>query len=235
VFAETLCAMQKGDKMKPIKHAACFLLVVVCNFLALAQQTATTDDGKKVILKKDGTWEYAKEEPKRTGSFDFRKANWGMSKKQVKATESGKVERDDDEVLAYSGTVSGMDALIAYIFIDSKLVRAKYVFLPQHTNKNDYIVDYKGIKETLTDKYGSPKSDDSYWRNDLYKTDYSEWGFAVSLGHLTYSAEWETESSEISLILSGENYKIHLATEYISKQLKNLEETARQKKKKTEF
>jgi hypothetical protein len=229
--------MQKGDKMKSATHRLCILPLVILLWSALgfAQQTATTDDGKKVVLKKDGTWEYAKEEPRKSASFDFRKATWGMSKKQVKATESGKIVRDDDDVLAYSGTVSGMEALIAYIFTDSKLVRAKYVFLPDHTNKNDYIVDYKNVKETLTDKYGAAKSDDSYWRNDLYKTDYSEWGFAVSLGHLTYSADWETESTEISLILSGENYKINLATEYTSKQFKSLEETARQKKKKNEF
>jgi len=229
--------MQKGDKMKQATRKLYILPLVISLWSALgfAQQSATTDDGKNVILKKDGTWEYVKEEPKKTTSSDFRKVAWGMSKKQVKATESSKVERDDDDVVAYSGTVSGMEALIAYIFTDSKLVRAKYVFLPDHTNKNDYIVDYKNVKETLTDKYGVPKSDDSYWRNDLYKSDYSEWGFAVSLGHLTYSADWETESTEISLILSGENYKIRLVTEYTSKQLKSLEETARQKKKKTEF
>jgi hypothetical protein len=217
----------------------CFIIsaVLLFSWISLAQQKATTDDGRRVILKPDSTWEYEKDIlPKASSSsFDFRKAKWGMSKKQVKATESGKIERDDDVVLGYSGRVSDMECFIVYIFTENKLVRTKYVFIPKHSNENDYIVDYKNIKEGLTKKYGSPKSDDSYWRNELYKDDYSHWGFAVSLGHLTYLADWETESSKISLILSGENYKVNLATEYISKQFEGLEEKAVEKKNKDEL
>jgi hypothetical protein len=213
------------------------LAFIVCSSFSFSQLKATTDDGRRVILKADSTWEFDKEtHPKVSSSTsDFRKAKWGMSKKQVKVTESGKIERDDEMVLAYSGKVSDMECLIAYIFADNKLVRAKYVFIPKHSNENDYIVDYKNIKEGLTKKYDAPKSDESYWRNELYKDDYSHWGFAVSLGHLTYSADWETESTEISLVLSGENYHVSLATEYTSKQFKGLEEKAREKKTKDEF
>ncbi|MCX6143155.1 MAG: hypothetical protein NTZ35_08040 [Ignavibacteriales bacterium] len=222
--------------MQPAKIFALGLLLLRLCAGAYAQQTATTDDGRKVILKTDGTWEYTKKEATvRTNSVDFRKSNWGMSKKQVKATESGKIVRDDETALVYSGEVSGLDALIGYIFVDSKLVRTKYIFLPKHTNQNDFIQDYGTVKAALTEKYGTPKSDNTYWRNELYKSDYSEWGFAVSLGHLVYTAEWETESSKINIILSGENYKVHLSTEYASKRFENLEDAAQQKKKASEF
>lgn len=223
--------------MKSAIHKLCIfpLVIFLWTTLGFAQQNATTDDGKKVLLKKDGTWEYTKDEPKKTTTFDFRKVAWGMSKKQVKATESNMVVVDNDSVLAYTGRVSGKKALISYSFTNSKLVQAIYVFLTDHTNKNDYIVDYENVKETLTNKYGTPKSDDVDWRNDLYKSDDSEWGFAISLGHLNYRSNWETESSEITLLLTGENYKIQLITKYASKQFEGLEETARQKKINIEF
>jgi hypothetical protein len=200
-----------------------------------SQQNAVTDNGKKVILKNDGTWEYAKEETTKSSSLNFRKTKWGMSKKEVKKTETGKIVRDDEKVLVYNGIVSNIDALIVYIFASDKLVRAKYMFTPKHTNKNDYLIDYDNVKETLTKKYGSPQPDDSYWRNELYKDDYSEWGFAVSLGHLTYSSEWETENTKILLMLSGENYDIDLNAEYSSKALKYLEEQEKEKKKINEY
>jgi len=202
------------------------------------QQNATTDDGRKVILKNNGTWEYLKEDTNKTiksSFFDFRKSKWGMSKKEIKKTEIGKIKREEDKVIVFDGTVSNIDALIAYIFVEDKLVRAKYIFTPKHSNKNDFLVDYRTVKDALTEKYGTPQSDDTYWRNDLYKDNYSEWGFAVSLGHLTYSCDWETETSKILLMLSGENYTVDLVTEYSSKELKYLEENEKKKRKLNEY
>jgi hypothetical protein len=214
-----------------------FIFLFFCSYVAFAQLKATTDDGRRVVLKSDSTWEFEKDlsQKPKISNFDFRKCKWGMSKKQVKATESGRIERDDETVLAYSGKVSDMNCLIAYIFVENKLVRAKYAFIPKHSNQNDYILDYKNVKENLIKKYGEPISDDSYWRDKLYQDDISQWGFAISLGHLRYSALWETESSEIFLDLSGENYHVDLASEYTSKQYKGLEEKAKEKKSKDEF
>ena len=73
---------------------------------------------------------------------------------------------------------------------------------------------------TLTKKYGKPKMDfPGVWKNDLYKDDKSEWGFAVSLGHLAYGASWETSTTKIEIMLSGDNYKINLILSYFSKEL----------------
>jgi hypothetical protein len=43
---------------------------------------------------------------------------------------------------------------VIYIFAGDKLTRAKYSIIEEHSNKNDYISDYKAIKELLTKKYG---------------------------------------------------------------------------------
>ncbi|MCD6098451.1 DUF3157 family protein [bacterium] len=211
------------------------LFSVSASPLALADQIAITEDGKKVLLKDEGTWEYIKEEPKKEEMYDFRKTTWGMGKIQVKKTEKGKIVEEDENLLAYQGTVGGLDCFILYIFAEGKLVRAKYAFTETHSNKNDYISDFNTLKETLTKKYGKPVKDSRIWRNDLYEDDYQYWGFAVSLGHLAYFAEWETPNTYITLALYGENYEITLAIEYQSKKLKKLEEKEREKKSLDEF
>ena len=206
-------------------------LMCCLSFPAYANRLAVTENGKTVILKDDGTWVIRKDKNPSHSTKNFRKTVWGMSKSQVKATESGKPKKEDDSTFVYVGRVSGMNALIIYIFAENKLVRAKYLFREQHSNENDYISDYDNLKKALVKKYGKVKDEKSVWRDDLYKDNYSKWGFAVSLGHRIYYSQWETKDTEIFLVLSGENYKIDLVAEYCSKVLKDLEKKVREKER----
>jgi len=151
--------------------------------------------------------------------YDFRKTNWGMSKEQVKATENKKPDFEEDNVLAYKVKINGDDYFCAYSFLKDKLHNAGYAFAEKHTNRNLYIDDYKKLKELLIKQYGKPLTDRTTWDSDLYKDDISEWGFAVSLGHLSYGATWETSATYITLGLNGDNYKINLLLAYDSKEL----------------
>jgi len=143
-----------------------------------------------------------------------------MSKEQVKATEDKKPGIEDDASLAYKVTINGKEFACAYSFLENKLYAGGYIFIGEHTNENLYIEDYKDIKETLTKKYGKPKTDiPGLWKNDLYKDDKSQWGFAISLGHLVYGTSWETSTTRIVFSLWGDNYNIKLALYYTSKEL----------------
>lgn len=164
------------------------------------------------------------------GDYDFRKTKWGMSISQVKSSEPLTVAKEDENLLGYKTTVIGKDVLVIYIFVDNQLVRTKYVLAESHTNKNDFITDYNDFKNILIKKYGKPKQDKTVWRKELYKDDYSRWGTAISLGHLIYFTSWETEDTEISTILMGENYSISCIVEYSSKNLKEIEKKAQEKK-----
>jgi hypothetical protein len=153
--------------------------------------------------------------------YDFRKANWGMSKEQVKATEDKKPDIDADTALGYSNIMIGGEPFTCvYLFLEDKLYHSGYSPFVTHTNKNLYIDDYENLKETLTKKYGKPKSDKVVWINDLYKDDKQEWGHAISRGDLSYVATWETSTTEIVLTLSGDNYRVVLIIGYDSKELK---------------
>jgi hypothetical protein len=162
------------------------------------------------------------------GKKQFRNASWRMSPDEVKKTENSEFLFQKDNILAYKGKLIDFDALIAYFFAENQLVRARYVLEEEHTNKNDYIEDYKSLKNKLISKYGEPSTDKTEWKNDLYRGDPSLWGFAVSLGHLYYYSIWYADDTNITLSIRGDNYKIHTILEYESKQLVHMEEREKQ-------
>jgi hypothetical protein len=159
-----------------------------------------------------------------------------MLKDEVKKTEDQKPIKEDASLVAYTTTVAQRKMLIAYYFTASgRLAKARYAVLEEHTNKNDFIEDYMSMKGNLVDKYGDPKSDTVVWKNDLYKDDEAQHGFAVSLGHLVYDAAWETKTTDIELQLFGDNYEIHLFAEYTSKLLGPIFARDQKEKEKNEF
>jgi len=158
-----------------------------------------------------------------------------MSKEQVKATENKKPDLEEDNALAYKVKINGDDYFCAYSFLKDKLHNAGYAFAEKHTNRNLYIDDYKKLKELLIKQYGKPLTDRTTWDSDLYKDDRSEWGFAVSLGHLSYGATWETSATYITLGLNGDNYKINLLLAYNSKELKAWSKQTKEKETSKEF
>lgn len=213
--------------MKSVVFCLLLLILGVCPFSTVFSDTAAiTKDGKKVLLK---------EKPKEEGLYDFRKTTWGMSKTQVKKTEKGEAIEGGESPLLYHGRVAGLDCIVAYSFVEEKLVRTAYMFTEDHSNRNDHISDYNNVKEILVKKYGEPIKDETIWKNDLYRDDAQRHGFAVSLGHLVLFSSWATHSTQIGLLLRGENYEINFAVQYQSKKLKVLEEKAREKKSLKEF
>jgi hypothetical protein len=66
---------------------------------AASDQTAITQNGKRVLLKDDGTWEYAEKHLEQDSFCDFRKTKWGMNKAQVMKVEKGKPAADEKDML----------------------------------------------------------------------------------------------------------------------------------------
>jgi len=144
--------------------------------------------------------------------YIFRKSNWNDSKSQVIASETinlAEQESQGFEMLYGETTLMGLDVIVLYYFADNMLVKGAYVITEKHSNRNDYIEDYKTMKELLIRKYGKPNKDKQVWKIDRYKDDPSEYGFAVSLGHLIYYTWWNLDGGEtIGTNLTGENYEI---------------------------
>lgn len=173
-----------------------------------------------------------------TNQYDFRQTNWGMSKEEVKATEDKKPFSEDATSLFYKEMeIIGRSFFCHYSFMQNKLYESSYsigtTLGEVHSNKNDYIDDYENLKELFTKKYGKPKREEVIWKNDLFKNKKQDWGTAISIGHLGYVATWETPTTEIGMVLAGNNYEIFLSVGYKSKELKEWADKIKEEKAKS--
>jgi hypothetical protein len=177
---------------------------------------------------------------------DFRRACWGMSQAQVEATESGKpleVRRENGEVVvkydpARDGDLTGR---LIFIFAGDKLVRAKYLSDAEHSDLNDFIVDFRALEPSLMEKYGKPAKERAVWESDLYQQERLPYldqdrtlpsdilpsdqnaGLAVSLGNLRLITQRGNARTRVIHTLTGENHRIIHQVEYRSIELEALE------------
>jgi hypothetical protein len=146
-----------------------------------------------------------------SAGYDFRKTKWGMSQDDVIAAEKADPEKGETgifEFLAYQTRVLDKDVYLGYYFFNNKLIMARYILAEKHTNKNDFISDYLDFQEILKGKYGQPQSDKIIWKNERYRNKPTRYGMALSLGHLAYSSDWKTPSTNIECSMAGENFEI---------------------------
>lgn len=208
----------------------CFIIILICFALAGCgrKEAANNPEQEDAVQSvSDGaTIEDALiKEIQTIGKRDFRKTTWGMDKKTVKLTEPDDPKSEEDSAMIYSRKVAGMDVLIGYIFVEDKLVRAKYMFHPQHDDLNAYITDQNNIKKALEKRYGKSAKERAIWRNELYTNIPSQWGIALGQGYVTFLSLWQTPKTEITVTLKGDNGKIDLWLEYKSKALAKLEQS----------
>lgn len=212
-----------------MKKSIIALVLFLSPFLVFAEQTAITQDGKEVILNDDGTWKYAETVKDSDEDFHFRKTRWGMSVEEVKASETAEFfeNHSDNETLYYYDYITSSDIayFLRYYFIEDKLISARYTCSEIKTSRNLYISEYKKLKGLISKKYGEPIQDHMVWKDDLYKDDESDYGFAVSYGDLTYFSHWENEDTSLTLMLQGKNFECELDVEYFSKKHKPLIDT----------
>ncbi len=150
---------------------------------------------------------------------DFRGNYWGTTKEQVglrtgrSFSSSGLGVFLGDERCR----VVGLKCSVSFYFLGAELVRGLTSIREEHSNKNDFILDYERLKAGLNRKYGAPTRTDVRWRNDLFRENPDAFGMAVGLGHLIFESTWETATTTIDLVLSGDNSEVLLAVMYTSR------------------
>lgn len=160
----------------------------------------------------------------------FRGIPWGSTMEFVRSHEQGAFIGEQNELQLYKGRLNNLTVIVGYVFVDDKLVRAQYRVNEPHSNSNLYIVDFDGLEKLLRKKYGRPSDSQTAWGDDLYRDDQRNRGLAVSMGHLAEIRTWQTRKSTISLVLTGDNFKVSLVVEYQGKKFKRLEKRKRQAK-----
>ncbi len=141
---------------------------------------------------------------------DFREVNWGATMSDVQASEEfTPVATEVENALSFTGKVNGKKVAAVYEFLpDDRLYSAGYVFEEDHTNRNRYIRDYEEISAVLERVYGTPKTTNTIWSNDLYRDSPQDYGMAVAVGHVQYQASWDTETTLIGHVLHGNDFQI---------------------------
>ena len=187
---------------------------------------ATINDGRTAVLYADGTWRLVEDsdsgtlEPTEAG---FRKSSWGMSMSDVERVEARDEMVRGEGFLFHEARIADMPCEIYFIFARHQLIRGRVRFTVEHSNATDFIYDFDRIKDLMSKKYGSALKDEEIWKDDLYQDDPSEWGMAIGNGGLVKFATWAADDTDITLLLSGDNYEIFFAIDYVSKRFGHLE------------
>lgn len=155
--------------------------------------------------------------------FDLR---WGDSMAAVRK-QRGTPASSDHDSLTYSTSVTGLDSLALLTFVNDKLSSVTYIFTNRHTDDNLYISDFDSVDAALKGKYGNPETHGVYWRNNLYKDDHEHWGLAIAAGQMYMDANWETDDTEITHRLVGDNFTITHGVGYVSREFRLAAETAK--------
>lgn len=154
---------------------------------------------------------------------DFRHTKWGMHLNDVLAAEEAPLKSKTRTRLEYDTVVAGKKIILRYTLAKDRLIGASYLLAENHIIDNKYVQDFEDFKAVLSRKYGPPRNEKNTWKNGSYfQNDRSQWGFAVSTGKLKRTADWQTETTEIELVLKGTNFNISCEITYLSRQLKHL-------------
>jgi len=156
-------------------------------------------------------------------NFNFRYTKWGMTAKEVIASENGIEPIDKKEnMLKYKTQILGRNMDLIYQFADNKLIGSSYVLDENYINSQSFITTYHKFKNKLVTKYGEPNKDVMKWLNGTYKNARNKWGLALSLGHLEYFAYWRATGTEVSCTLKEDNHNVLFLVEYRSTEFSDL-------------
>ncbi|MBH0099376.1 hypothetical protein I6E68_09510 [Salinibacterium sp. NSLL150] len=180
-------------------------------------------DGTRVELSSDGTWTRVPPSSSTVETGGFRRAKWGATRAEVKASEGREPDGGVDATLGYAVTIAGLSATALYIFVSDTLVRAKYIITQPHSDYALNLRDFSVLDELLTSKYGQAIERNQYWSNDLYEDSPQEYGLAVAAGHMTRYYQWSSGDTHIWLVITGDNFDIDLQIEYVGKAFEEFE------------
>ena len=153
------------------------------------------------------------QEPVEPREGDFRVGFWGDTKEVIMELETAEYIGDDDESIGYIGDAAGKEAAILYWFDEAgKFYEGAYMFLDVYNQGRLYIRDYNSIKDSLIAKYGEPNEDEVLKFSSA--ADYTDEGQALELGFTGYIAIWTTDTTEITLAITSENYEMSIVLRY---------------------
>ncbi len=136
------------------------------------------------------------------GKHNFRVPVWGMTMDEIVNVEGTRPKNRTEDKINYETYIAGHGVFIDYQFDKGKLVRESLIFPEVKDDKNDYIREYRDIKEKFSKQYGQPVIDSS---KNLTGEDIpnAKKGDAVCEGKLVYGAQWDLPGTTARLVLNS--------------------------------
>ncbi len=150
----------------------------------------------------------------------IRNVKWGMSKQEVKSSETTKLLQQKPHTLIYQDTYAGIPVYIQYVFLKNKdkLAQVRYYSAQDYNDQNAYINDFQKVSKQLTSQYGQAARDTMMWKSKKFQGQKDKYGQAVAQGDLSYLAQWVTPQTNIRAQLWGDDQgKVQMAIQYTSK------------------
>jgi hypothetical protein len=160
--------------------------------------------------------------------YDFRNTRWGMTEKEVLASESGEPVVLTDTQIGYSTKILDKNIYLAFIFHNKHLVSALYALKDIRENLDDSLKDFEDFKQILTMKYEAPNAgqgdvwvDPSFGDENTLEAillDRPRYEDALKQGLIIHAALWKIKDSWIKVALSKmtEGHTIGVTVEYQS-------------------
>ena len=92
--------------------------------------------------------------------YIFRKTRWGMTRKEVIASEGIRPRLLDENIMIYATTWQNRQTEITYYFDKGLLGMAEYSISDPGMHIQDYLDMYNALRQQMIDKYGKPSLDD---------------------------------------------------------------------------
>jgi hypothetical protein len=159
--------------------------------------------------------------------YDFRETRWGMSVKEVRASEGSRLlikEGGKKEYrLVYSTSIADLEGSIVYLFSEYKLRKAAYRFSIDESG--EALQKFWYLKNILSEKYGQPqRTKRTYGEEKKKKLGPASFLLLLPLnfrlsgslekGQLVMETKWTTDYSYITLAIAKEGEKYAVSVEY---------------------
>lgn len=192
------------------------VLAIVILVLPISAKDTNTAAGHKPTQQASST------------SRGYGKTRWGMSTSQVKELYP-EAHLHQGQLFLLDQHIGADAASIVFKFTEQKLTSVWVKMEETYVNDNNYVDEYGRLKELLTKKYGVPSEDHQHWSSNLYRDNPDHVGMAVASGQLRLGSSWETQSTSIKLVCSGENFKSSVIAWYTSKEFASSEQQNEEK------
>lgn len=193
------------------------VLLSGCQNKVVEPQETNKLNEEKIIIEESSSPISTEIPIKQRSNVDFRNAKWGENMETVKKYELDITLSDSEDMLSGEVNVGGYESYVGFLFDDNKLYEGVYAFPLDYSNSGQYIPAYDTLKSMLTQKYGDPYEDEIIPLTKQSLIDYAGPASSLEYGYVVYRCQWETNTTNILLGMSAENYEVKLLILYTDK------------------